>query len=142
MFVTLFAGVLDLASGMLFYSNAGHDAPIILRDGAALEELPCASGPPVGALEDYKYPVQQREILPGEMLLLYTDGVTEAQNRAGAFYGLERLKQALSRRESAASSREVIELVRADVRRFVAGAAQSDDLTLLAVRWFGPLGGL
>jgi adenylate cyclase len=142
MFVTMFAGVLDLATGALFYSNAGHDPPLILREGVEPRELKCDSGPPIGALDDFKYRVQRWKMVPGEMLLLYTDGVTEAQNAAGGFYGLSRLRQVLEERQSAAGAQEVIELVRNDVRRFVAGGEQSDDLTLLALRWFGPLGGL
>jgi sigma-B regulation protein RsbU (phosphoserine phosphatase) len=142
MFVTVFAGVLDLATGVLFYSNAGHDPPLILQPHAELRELECDSGPPIGALDDFMYQVQRRQMAPGEMLLLYTDGVTEAQNGAGGFYGLDRLKAVLAARQSASSAREVIELVRGDVSRFVAGGEQSDDLTLLSVRWFGPMGGL
>ena len=138
MFVTVFAGVLDLATGALFYSNAGHDPPFMLRAQAQPHELQCDSGPPIGAVDDFKYQVQRWAMMPGEMLLLYTDGVTEAQNGAGGFYGLNRLKGALAARQNASNARDVVELVRDNVRSFVAGGEQSDDLTLLAVRWFGP----
>lgn len=136
MFVTVFAGVLDLASGRLFYANAGHDSPFILRPGCAPTELKGESGPPVGAVDDFKYQVQRWQMTPGEMLLLYTDGVTEAQNSARSFYGDSRLKQALALRP-ASDAKAAIEVVRDDVRRFVAGAEQFDDITLLAVRWLG-----
>ncbi|HVN30132.1 MAG TPA: SpoIIE family protein phosphatase [Candidatus Binataceae bacterium] len=142
MFVTLFAGVLELATGALFYSNAGHESPLILSDGFDIAELPCDSGPPIGALEDFKYKVQRRQLAPGEMLLLYTDGVTEAQTASGGFYGLPRLKNALAARNNTMTSRDIVELIRSDVRSFVAGGEQSDDLTLMAVRWSGPARGL
>jgi len=142
MFVTVFAGVLDLATGELSYANAGHEEPLVLRHGADPAELKGDSGPPIGALDDYQYQVQRWQMRPGEMLLLYTDGVTEAQNSTRAFYGDTRLKQAVAARPAASSVKEVVELVRQDVRRFGAGNDQSDDITLLAVRWFGPAGAL
>jgi sigma-B regulation protein RsbU (phosphoserine phosphatase) len=138
MFVTVFVGVLDLASGTLFFANAGHDYPMVLRAGSASIELKGESGPPVGAVDDFKYQVQRWQMTPGEMLLLYTDGVTEAQNSSHSFYGDGRLGQALASRPEAADAKEVVKLVHDDVRRFVAGAEQSDDITLLAIRWFGP----
>jgi len=138
MFVTVFAAVLDLASGTLFFANAGHDSPFVLRPGCAPSELKGESGPPIGAVDDFQYQVQRRQMTPGEMLLLYTDGVTEAQNSTRAFYGEARLQRALASRTAGSGTKDIIELVRDDVRRFVAGAAQFDDITLLAVRWLGP----
>jgi serine phosphatase RsbU (regulator of sigma subunit)/CHASE2 domain-containing sensor protein len=140
MFVTVFAGVLELGTGELFYANAGHEEPVVLRHGVGPTALKGDSGPPLGALDDFKYQVSRGQMSPGEMLILYTDGVTEAQNSVRAFYGETRLKQALNARPAASSAKEVVELVRQDVRRFVGGAEQFDDITLLAVRWFGPSG--
>jgi adenylate cyclase len=137
MFVTVFAGVLDLASGLLAYVNAGHDWPFLIRAGTDPTQVSGDSGPPLGALDDFGYRVQRRQLMPGDMLLLYTDGVTEAQNSARAFYGEGRLKQALAS-HAASDARAAIEVVRDDVRRFVAGAEQFDDITLLAIRWLGP----
>jgi len=136
MFVTVFAGVLDLASGLLSYVNAGHDWPFVIRAGTDPTLLSGASGPPLGALDDFDYRVQRQQLMPGEMLLLYTDGVTEAQNSARSFYGESRLKQALAS-HTPSDAKAAIEVVRDDVRRFVAGAEQFDDITLLAVRWLG-----
>jgi serine phosphatase RsbU (regulator of sigma subunit) len=137
MFVTVFAGVLDLETGELFFANAGHEEPLVLRQGSVPAGLKGDSGPPLGALEDFSYRVERWQMMPGEMLLLYTDGVTEAQNSSRLFYGENRLKRAVADRFAGASAKAVVELVRQDVRRF-AGTEQADDLTLLAVRWLGP----
>jgi len=140
MFVTVFVGVLHLSSGQLSYVNAGHDWPILLGADTRATALGGDSGTPLGALDDFHYQVQRRELAPGDVLLLYTDGVTEAQNSARAFYGEARLKSALNAPRSRAP-KAVVEQVHDDIRRFVAGAEQFDDITLLAVRWLGRANG-
>ncbi|HLI80132.1 MAG TPA: CHASE2 domain-containing protein [Candidatus Binataceae bacterium] len=136
MFVTVFVGVIDLNCGMLSYVNAGHDWPILLGKDTRATVLSGDSGTPLGALDDFHYPVQRRQLAPGDVLLLYTDGVTEAQDSARSFYGEGRLKQALARPKSL-NPKAIVESVHDDVRRFVGRAAQFDDITLLAVRWLG-----
>ncbi len=136
MFVTVFAGILNLASGMLAYVNAGHDSPFVIRKGAETTELTRAGGPPLGTVDDFQYPVERRQLTPGDLLLLYTDGVTEAEGPDHSFYTAGRL-QVLLRSAPSASARDLVEFVREDVRRFAAGAEQTDDITLLAVRWTG-----
>jgi serine phosphatase RsbU (regulator of sigma subunit) len=138
MFVTVFAGILDLTSGMLVYVNAGHDAPFVIRDGVEPENFPLAGGPPLGTVDDFQYSIEQRQLAPGEMVLAYTDGVTEAQDSHQTLYSAARLKQLL-KSAPAMSAKAVIDFVRDDVRRFAAGAEQADDITLLAVRWLGPV---
>jgi adenylate cyclase len=138
MFVTVFAGILDLASGMLVYVNAGHDSPFVMRAGSAPESLPLAGGPPLGTVDDFHYSIEQRQLVPGEMVLAYTDGVTEAQDSHHALYSGARLKRLLAS-APATGAKAVIDFVRDDVRRFAAGAEQADDITLLAVRWLGPI---
>ncbi len=81
MFVTVFAGILNLASGAIAYVNAGHDSPFRLRAGTEPLELTGEGGPPLGTIEDFQYPVERHQLTPGDLLLLYTDGVTEAENR-------------------------------------------------------------
>jgi adenylate cyclase len=136
MFVTVFGGVLDLVSGKLAYVNAGHDAPFLLRPGMETRQLTGRGGPPLGTVDDFPYPVEYQQLAPGETLLLYTDGVTEAQDKARSFYEMQRLSKLLA---SAAppTAKAAVDLVRDDVGRFVAGAEQADDITLLAVRWLG-----
>jgi serine phosphatase RsbU (regulator of sigma subunit) len=134
MFVTVFAAVLDLESGQLFHANAGHDSPFAIRAGAEPVQLTGAGGPPLGAVDGFRYPVERRQLTPDEMLFLFTDGVTEAQNGVHSFYGDARLKRVLASRPPR-SCKDAIDLVVEDVRQFVAGAEQADDITLLAVQW-------
>jgi serine phosphatase RsbU (regulator of sigma subunit) len=137
MFVTVFAGILDLASGLLIYVNAGHDAPIMMRAGCEPAALALAGGPPLGTVDDFQYAIEQRQLAPGEVLLAYTDGVTEAQDKNHALYSGARLNQLLASAPMS-SAKAVVDFVRDDVRRFAAGAEQADDITLMAVRWLGP----
>jgi adenylate cyclase len=134
MFVTVFAGIFNLASGAIAYVNAGHDSPFRLRAGTEPLELTGEGGPPLGTIEDFQYPVERHQLTPGDLLLLYTDGVTEAENRDDSFYTATRLKLLLQSAPSA-SAKALVEFVREDIRRFAAGAEQADDITLLAVRW-------
>ncbi len=138
MFVTVFAGILDLTSGMLVYVNAGHDSPFVMRAGSEPESLPLAGGPPLGTVDDFQYSIEQRQLAPGEMVLAYTDGVTEAQDNNQTLYSAARLKQLLASAPTT-GAKAVIDFVRDDVRRFAAGAEQADDITLLAVLWLGPI---
>jgi sigma-B regulation protein RsbU (phosphoserine phosphatase) len=137
MFVTVFAGILDLKTGMLVYVNAGHDSPFVLRARSKPETLPLAGGPPLGTVDDYRYSIEQRQLAPGETLLAYTDGVTEAQDTKQELYSGARLERLLES-ALATTAKALIDFVRDDVRRFAAGAEQADDITLLAVRWLGP----
>ncbi|MGC2275084.1 MAG: PP2C family protein-serine/threonine phosphatase, partial [Candidatus Binatus sp.] len=138
MFVTVFAGIIDLATGMLVYVNAGHDAPFVMRAGAAPASLPIAGGPPLGTVDDFQYSIEQRQLAPGEMVLAYTDGVTEAQDANKALYSGARLERLIAAAPMT-TAKGVVDYVRDDVRRFAAGAEQADDITLLAVRWLGPV---
>ena len=133
MFLTLFLGVLDLTTGRLRYCNAGHDHPVLI--GETVESLPALANVPVGVFDDFAYQAQEATVATGTTLFLYTDGVTEAMDSGRRQYGRERLFQTLSAcsREPAAMVREVGESVRA----FAGAAAQSDDLTMLAVH-YGP----
>jgi adenylate cyclase len=140
LFVTMFAAVLELDSGELRYCNAGHENPYRLRPGAPeLKRIVDGDGPPLCAVSDYDYRSACAQLAPGEMLCLMTDGVTEAQDPAGALYGharAERLIVELVR--SNASTRELVTALQADVLAFADGAEPHDDLTILAVRWRGP----
>ncbi len=134
MFVTVFAGVLNLATGMLVYVNAGHESPFVVRSGSQPTELGGEGGPPLGTVEDFPYPVACHQLAPGDALLLYTDGVTEAEAADDSFYTVARLERLL-RSAPIDSARKLVEFVREDVLRFAAAADQADDITLLAVHW-------
>lgn len=133
MFVTLLIGVLDLASGEFVYTNAGHNPPLLGRDGA-FHPLPVPKGLVAGVMEGAVYGVERALLRPGDIVLLYTDGVTEALNPRGEELGETRLVEMLDGEACAATA---VERVRAGVGIFAAGSEQSDDITLLALRWLG-----
>ena len=132
-FVTAFAGVLDLGSGEVDFASAGHDAPFILGGKTGLRRLVTEGGPPLGAVDDFRYPIDHDRIEPGEVLLLYTDGVTEAENASHTLYSSERLATALGK-APVVDAQSVVAAVVDDVSRFVGSAERADDMTLLALR--------
>ncbi len=137
LFVTAFAAILDVSTGHLRYWIAGHDAPYV-RDEAGVNQLDrTASGPPLCVLDEYEYEEQSCVLRSGALLVLFTDGVTEAQNDAGELYGMERLASCIASLPVATSAVQAMSEIQDDVARFVAGAACADDLTLLVLRWLG-----
>jgi len=140
LFVTVFAAILDLRSGELAYCNAGHENPFVMRPGDPHpERIGDGDGPPLCAMSDYDYRSACRRLLPGELLCLMTDGVTEAQNPAGELYGHARAERIIGELFGAdASARELVTALQGDVLAFEDGAEPNDDLTLIALRWNGP----
>ncbi|MBQ2210771.1 MAG: SpoIIE family protein phosphatase [Prevotella sp.] len=128
-FVTMFVGVLDLKTGHLDYCNAGHEAPVV-----AGERLKVIRNLPIGALADWTYEGQQMQLQPGDMLFLYTDGLTEANNPKHQMFGRERVLQ-IVREHKDDTPQQLLELMDGEVRRHAADAEQSDDVTMLAIRW-------
>jgi len=143
LFVTAFAAILDLDSGVLSYCNAGHDNPYRLHAGyGELRRIADGDGPPLCAMPDFDYRGASTQLLPGEMLCLMTDGVTEAQTPDGRLYGNERVQlRLLELQQRGVGARALVEALQADVTAFAAGAEPADDLTILALRWNGPVGG-
>ena len=133
LFVTVFYGVLDTASGELTYSNAGHNPPYLLnaRDGDTVQELD-RTGVPLGILDGGTWQQGTAHIAPGDVLLLYTDGITEAQNAQEDFFDEERLREVV-RANLGRSARDIQDSVIAQVGAFVGDAPQSDDITLMVV---------
>ncbi len=131
MFVTVFYGILDPASGTLSYCNAGHNPPYLLSDRAEPRPLR-NTGIPLGIVRDTTWTAETVTLEPGDVLVLYTDGVNEAQNSNGEFFDAERLLDAArSCRERTAL--EVQAAILAAVDRFVGDATQFDDLTVMAL---------
>jgi serine phosphatase RsbU (regulator of sigma subunit) len=138
LFVTVFAGILDLKSGELNYCNAGHDAPYLLHvQRPAPIHLESDSGPPLCVIEGYKYQSERRQMTAGESLCLHTDGVTEAMNAGGELYGRQRLISVLTAAQTVGDAVKLVDAVRDSVREFVGATERSDDLTILALRWNG-----
>lgn len=137
LFITAFAGLLDAHTGMLEFSNAGHEPPFVRAPGGRLARLEHSGGPPLCVIENYAYPVERRALAAGEWICVVTDGVTEAMNTAGELYGAARLQAVLEGLPASIGPSELLAAVRADVSRFVGAAEASDDLTLLCMRWNG-----
>jgi len=130
MFATVFFAILDTTTGLLYYVNAGHEPPAILTSGGLTRLQP--TGPALGLLPQLEFRVGEAALRPGEALFIWTDGVTEAQDAAGALFGEDRLAELLV--QGPGSADELIERVLGEVQRFAAGAEQADDITLAAVR--------
>ncbi|MEP6968949.1 MAG: SpoIIE family protein phosphatase, partial [Betaproteobacteria bacterium] len=140
LFVTMLLGVLDVQTGALELVNAGHDAPWLLRQGEAPHQLVAADqagGPPLCVLEDFVYTVQRLQLVPGDHLVMLTDGITEAANPGAELYGNARFQAALSAAGNDLPVGDLLRHLRDDVASFVDGAEASDDLALLVLRWNG-----
>jgi sigma-B regulation protein RsbU (phosphoserine phosphatase) len=136
MFVTLFMGILDVRTGALAYTNAGHNPPYLLpRDGTAVRLDRC-HGPVIGAMEGMVYQEDKITVSPGDLLFLYTDGVTEAMDVKQQLYSEERLAALLSSRDFE-SVEEIVDVTVANVWGFQGEGEQADDVTVLAVQFFG-----
>jgi serine phosphatase RsbU (regulator of sigma subunit)/CHASE2 domain-containing sensor protein len=141
LFVTVFAAVLDMNTGVLEYCNAGHDRPYLLAGvGGPLARLAEGGGPPLCVLDDFAYTAATHRLRPGDALCLLTDGVTDARNPTGEPFGRERLEARLRALPPDAGAERVATAIRDDVRHFVDGAEPVDDLAMLVVRWEGPRG--
>jgi serine phosphatase RsbU (regulator of sigma subunit) len=138
MFITLFAGLLNLTTGELSWCNAGHEPPLLLRPGEAPRPLVGEAGPPLCVVDDYAYPAARFDLRAGDRICLITDGVTDAADPSGAMLGRARLMMALAQAPAEADAAAIVDVVSRTVEQFVSGAEASDDLTLLAVRWRGP----
>jgi len=133
MFVSFFASFLDPKARTLTYSSAGHNPTYLLRPGCETQPLK-SGGPVLGALEDSRFDVDTVQLQPGDLLIYYTDGVTEAHNLKGELFGEERLLDLSNRLFGADSASEAVEIIRSEVVTFAAGTPQYDDLTVVVVR--------
>ena len=134
-FVTLFVGVLDLRDGGLEYCNAGHENPWLVRVGDAhAVRLTEGGGPPLCVLDEFEYRAASTRLAPGDVLCVVSDGVTEANDSAHALYGAARAERVLVQVDSAHAA---VDHLKRDIAAFVGSAEQSDDMTVLAVRWRG-----
>ena len=135
MFVTFFCAILNIRTGQVDYSNGGHNLPYYLHH-SGVTPLENPGGRALGLVEQSPYASGRMVLSPGEALLLYTDGVTEAMDSRDRLYSDQRLEQFLaSNRDS--SPRQIIGDLVSDVRHFAGGAPQSDDITALALLYVG-----
>ena len=136
MFVTMWLGIIDLKTGILTASNAGHEFPIIKQPNGKFELFKDKHGLVIGAYPDIKYTSYQIKIEKGGMLFVYTDGVAEATNRDDEQYGLDRIVDTLNNGEIN-NPTEALKAVDKSVSEFVGDAPQFDDLTMLCFKYNG-----
>jgi sigma-B regulation protein RsbU (phosphoserine phosphatase) len=132
MFVTIFCGVYDPGSGLLVYASAGHPAPILVRNGRC-EIVPCEPGMVAGAFSGLDARSDSLQLAVGDLLLLYTDGVTEAFNGAGEAFGERRLSEELCRHPVQSAAQSIAAVLQA-VRSHAGECPQSDDIAMLGLR--------
>ncbi len=140
MFVTTFCGIINIRTGEIVYSNGGHNPPYILKASREVEALPCQSGLVVGVMEDFVFDREFTSLRPGDSLVMYTDGVTEAANIRQELFSEERFEDFLRGTEKDISARELVLKTSQAVHAFASGAVQSDDITLLVIKYNGPPG--
>lgn len=131
--VTLFYGELDPASGVMEYVNAGHNRPIVIRRDGTLER-PAETSMVLGVLPRRGYPTSELRLERGERLLLYTDGISEARDPAGAEYGDARVADYLRLQPATGSDEDLVDGLVADVLRFCGATPPHDDMTLTLIR--------
>lgn len=132
MFATIFCGVLNVATGQLLYSDGGHCPPYVVRADGEVELLKGKKGLPLGVMDDMLYMDNEVTLGIGERIIIYTDGITEAEDKLQAQYGFARLKDVLVKEQASEPAHLLGQMVN-DVDLFADGAVQSDDIAVLIV---------
>jgi sigma-B regulation protein RsbU (phosphoserine phosphatase) len=133
-FVTLFLGLLDIRTGMLVYTDAGHPAPHVMQASGDVVQVECNLDLPLGVSRKAKYRTNSIGLAMGDAMVVVSDGVEEAQNAEGAFYTIRRLDADL-RGAVAATPQDLVRLITNNVNAFTGSAPRADDVTVLALRW-------
>jgi len=132
-FATVFYGILHPQKNLLEYANGGHDAPLFYRTNQVNPESLEATGLLLGVMEETGYEPGSVNFSPGDVLLLYTDGITEAMNQEGEEFGLPQLQDLVDKHRQN-SAKEIIDLILQEVKHHAAKAPQSDDITLMVIK--------
>ncbi|MFP4128714.1 MAG: SpoIIE family protein phosphatase [Desulfonatronovibrio sp.] len=136
MFVTLIIAIMNIRTGHIRYANAGHNLPVFVGRDQKCHYAPGISGPVAGAMDGIAYKELDIELRPGDGLLLYTDGITEAMNQSQELFSDDRLLRDVEQ-AGTVEAQELIKDIRNQVMEFVDGAPQSDDITMLMLRYKG-----
>jgi sigma-B regulation protein RsbU (phosphoserine phosphatase) len=136
MFVTFFYGILDTRTGEIEFANAGHNLPYIFSSDGTMRTLDDKGGPVLGLFASLTYDMARAQLAPGEGLLVFTDGVTEARNPADEFFEDARL-EAYLRAHAGEPVEQLVSGLHKHMEEFAAGAPQADDITALALRYLG-----
>jgi len=134
MFITAWVGVLDTETGEVVFANAGHNPPIMFKEGGRPSFVSEKSGPVLAFIDSIKYKPQSMKLVPGDALFIYTDGVTEALDAKGSLFGEDRLVD-LAKAIVDPAPKTLCSAVRVSVAAFSEGVPQADDLTVLAIRY-------
>lgn len=137
MFATIFIGILNVQTGMLYYCNASHNPPYVLHSQGDITRITDMHGVAVGIFEDKTYTSDRLQLNPGDAILLYTDGITEALNENEELFGyrnLEKVLQLLAINDA----KTIVESVREEVKNFTGQEEQADDITIEVIRYMGP----
>ena len=136
MFVTVWAGILEISTGKLIAANAGHEFPAIMRAGKKFELLKDRHGFVIGGMKGMKYTEYEIQLQPGDKLFVYTDGIPEAMDADKKMYGTARMVNALNDAKDA-SPQTILQTVRESIRVFVRDCEQFDDMTMLCLEYNG-----
>ncbi len=136
MYVTLCCGILDVLSGEFVYSNAGHNPPLSNATNDCFEFMPVPKSIVLGYMTDVKYSSLTVQLNPGHSVFLYTDGVTEAENKQQNLFSDERLLELLVT-SGEMGAQKTIQFVNTEINRFTEGNEPSDDITMLSLHYFG-----
>jgi sigma-B regulation protein RsbU (phosphoserine phosphatase) len=136
MFVTAWMGILDLTTGELSFVNAGHNPPLLYRKDGEFEYLRTKANLALAFMDGVQYKKHVVQLQPGDVLYLYTDGVTEATNASVELYGEDRLKNALNLDKNETVENRCKRIIE-DIDAFVGDAEQFDDITMLSMHYLG-----
>jgi sigma-B regulation protein RsbU (phosphoserine phosphatase) len=131
-FITFFFGIVDPAKGDLAFANAGHNPPVLVRASGKVEMLE-GGGPVLGVLEIAPYKEDRTKLGPGDVLVIYSDGVTEAASTAEEEYGEQRLMDVVAQHRTEPAD-AIVKAVMDSVSQFSLGAAQADDITVVVAK--------
>lgn len=134
MYLTLFLGILDFRTGVLTYTNAGHPYPLILNADGTTGSFTQYPDIPVGVMDDFHFSEHTYTFPANSSLLFYTDGITDAENPDGQFFGKEKLIKCVER-VATDSPRQIIQTILEDITKHMDSCKQTDDLTLLLIRF-------
>jgi phosphoserine phosphatase RsbU/P len=137
MFTTVFFGVFNLLNGEMIYANAGHNPPYLRRHDGRLEALNQRHGPPIGIVEGVTYKEDKVQLNTNDLVVIYTDGVTEAMDAQNNLFSEQRLAAVLRSQPTTSSPTEVVAFTTDQVQQFRADAEQSDDIAMLAFQYLG-----
>jgi sigma-B regulation protein RsbU (phosphoserine phosphatase) len=137
MFVTVWLAILEISTGRGMAANAGHEHPVLRRAGGSYELVEYRHSPVVAFLKGVSFREHEFRLSPGDRLVVYTDGVAEAQNQVPELYGTDRMLEALQAAGNA-SPEEALKALKRSIVEFENGAEQFDDITMLCLDYFGP----